>query len=342
MPTASFTFDDLVAWSDERLLPWQCDALRRVLAGRLTDADITQLAAMAKAAYSIGPAGTPVPVPATTANVPAASSAALPVAVTGIRDITHVNALASGPITFAPEGLTVIYGDNASGKSGVTRILKKAGRAREPGGAIRPSVFEPDPRTPASAVIDYRVGADNRSASWTDGTATDPELSQLNVFDAECGEVQIEDDNRLAYTPRILQTLQDLAETCRAVAAKLRTEQEALERARPLQLSQVALRSSTKAGILLASLSVRTTNAQIDALCNVSEEEQQRHAALGARCRRIPINKPIFSTHVRIVCEIWIILPLRSKTLFRMLPSASSKRFSRNRQPPTKPPGRLP
>jgi hypothetical protein len=288
MPTASFTFDDLVAWSDERLLPWQRDALRRVLAGRLTDADITQLAAMAKAAYSIGPAGTPVPVPATTADVPAASSAALPVAVTGIRDITHVNALASGPITFAPEGLTVIYGDNASGKSGVTRILKKAGRAREPGGAIRPSVFEPDPRTPASAVIDYRVGADNRSASWTDGTATDPELSQLNVFDAECGEVQIEDDNRLAYMPRILQTFQDLAETCRTVAAKLRTEQEALERARPLQLSQVVLRSSTKAGILLASLSVRTTNAQIEALCNVSEEEQQRHAALGRALQENP------------------------------------------------------
>jgi hypothetical protein len=280
MPSASFTFDDLIAWSEDRL-PWQRDALRRVLAGRLTDSDISELAAMAKAEFSIAPAGTPAPIPATTADVPAASTSSLPVAVTAIRDITHVNALASGPVTFAAEGLTVIYGDNASGKSGVTRILKKTGRAREPGGAIRPCVFEPDPRRPACAVIDYRVGPNNRSASWTDGAATAPELSQLNVFDAGCGEVQIEENNRLAYTPRILQTFQDLAEACRAVAAKLKTEQEALERGRPVQLNQVALRPQTKAGILLSNLSVKTTNPEIAAVCNVTQDERDRHAALG-------------------------------------------------------------
>jgi hypothetical protein len=246
---------------------------------------------MAKGAYSLAPAGTPAPVPATIADVPAASSSSLPVAVTAIRDITHVNALASGPVTFAPEGLTVIYADNASGKSGVTRILKKAGRAREPGGAIRPSVFEPDPRRPANCVIDYRIGVDNRIASWTDGVPTAPELSQLNVFDAGCGEVQIEEDNRLAYTPRLLQTFQDLAEACRAVGAKLKAEQEALERARPLQLNQLALRSQTKSGILLANLSVRTTNAEIDALCNVAQDERARHTALSRALQDNP-NQP--------------------------------------------------
>jgi AAA domain len=280
MPSANFTFDDLIAWSEDRL-PWQRNALRRVLVGRLTDSDISELAAMAKAEYSLAPPGTPSPVPATAADVPAASSSSPPVTVITIRDITYVNALASGPVTFAPEGLTVIYGDNASGKSGVTRILKKAGRAREPGGAIRPNVFEPDPRQPASAVIDYCVGPDMRSASWTDGAATAPELTQLNVFDAGCGEVQIEEDNRLAYTPRILQTFQDLAEACRAVAAKLKVEQEALERARPVQLYQLALRAQTKPGILLANLSVKTTNSEIDALCNLAQDERDRHAALG-------------------------------------------------------------
>jgi AAA domain len=105
-------------------------------------------------------------------------------------------------------------------------------------------------------------------------------LSQLNVFDAGCGEVQIEEDNRLAYTPRILQTFQDLAEACRAVAAKLKAEQEALERARPLQLNQLALRTQTAGGILLANLTVKTTNPEIDASCNVTQGERDRHAAL--------------------------------------------------------------
>ena len=80
MPSASFTFDDLITWS-ERLLLWQRDALRRVLTGRLTDSDIADLAAMAKAEYSLGPPGRPSPVPATSAHVPAASASAPPVSV---------------------------------------------------------------------------------------------------------------------------------------------------------------------------------------------------------------------------------------------------------------------
>ena len=44
----TFTYDDLIAWS-ERLPLWQRDALRRVLSGNLTDADILDLAEMAKA-----------------------------------------------------------------------------------------------------------------------------------------------------------------------------------------------------------------------------------------------------------------------------------------------------
>jgi energy-coupling factor transporter ATP-binding protein EcfA2 len=280
MPSSAFTFDDLIQWS-ERLLPWQRDALRRVLTGRLNESDIADLAAMAKAEYGLATPGRPSPVPATAAHIPAASTSSPPVAITRIRDITHVNALASGPVTFAPEGLTVIYGDNASGKSGVTRILKKAGRAREPGGAIRSSVFEPDPGKPASAVIDFLVGIENRSASWVDGIPTDPELSKLNVFDASCGAAQIEENNPLAYTPRILQMFQELAVACRAVGAKLKFEQEVLEKTRPPQLSQLALRPQTKAGLLAANLSARTTHKEIDAVCDLTQEERERHAALG-------------------------------------------------------------
>jgi len=71
MPSASFTFDDLITWS-ERLLLWQRDALRRVLTGRLTDSDIADLAAMAKAEYSLGPPGRrPFPRPARTSLPPA-------------------------------------------------------------------------------------------------------------------------------------------------------------------------------------------------------------------------------------------------------------------------------
>lgn len=279
MPATTFTFVDLIAWS-ERLLPWQRDALRRVLNGRLTDADIADLAAMAKAEYGISTPGKPSPVPATTAHIRTSGASTLPVALLCVRDITYLNALSSGPVTFAPEGLTVIYGDNASGKSGIARILKKAGRAREPGGVIRPCVFDPDPGKPASAVIDFRVGTVDRSAPWVDGSTTDTELAKIDVFDASSAAVQVEADNRLAYTPQILQAFQDLAEGCRAVGAHLKTQEEALDKTRSAQLDQLALRPDTLAGVLAATISARTEHKSIDALCNLSDEERAQHQAL--------------------------------------------------------------
>ncbi len=44
----------------------------------------------------------------------------------------HVNAIAENQhLPFRASGMTVIYGDNGSGKSGYSRVLKRACRARD-------------------------------------------------------------------------------------------------------------------------------------------------------------------------------------------------------------------
>ena len=53
------------------------------------------------------------------------------VSLVSIARPEHVNALASEqPLSFEPNGLTIIYGDNGSGKSGYARLLKRIARAR--------------------------------------------------------------------------------------------------------------------------------------------------------------------------------------------------------------------
>jgi hypothetical protein len=267
---STFNFDDLLTWL-ERLPLWQRDALRRVLTGNVTDTDIAELASMVK-----GLPGAPSPDPATRSHVRSSGSSTPLVALLAVRDITYVNALASGPVTFAPEGLTVIYGNNASGKSGIARILKKAGRARVPGGLIRPSVFDPDPGKPASATIEFRVGTAARSFPWTDGATTDEELTRINVFDANCATVQIEESNRFAYTPEILQAFQDLAEACRAVSEILKSEKDALETKRRPEIDLLAIRAHTAAGAVVANLSPQTKLKEIDALCDITDADRTR------------------------------------------------------------------
>src|SRR5690348_11016208 len=60
--------------------------------------------------------------------------------LTAISDLRRVNALAEGKtLELSPEGLTVIYGNNGTGKSGYARVLKRACRARDREEAILPN-----------------------------------------------------------------------------------------------------------------------------------------------------------------------------------------------------------
>src|SRR6516165_6454913 len=115
---------ELVAWSE--ICPfWQRDALRRLCAqDHLTDKDLDAFTTMCKA-------GGQGAVPLTREHVrdPAAGSAT--VTLRAIHDVQHVNALAAGErLTFDKTGVTIIYGDNGSGKSGYARVLKRVCRAR--------------------------------------------------------------------------------------------------------------------------------------------------------------------------------------------------------------------
>ncbi len=83
--------------------------------------------------------------------------------LTKISEVDGVNALASGQtIEFNPS-LTVLFGENAAGKTGYARVLKQlaAVRTAEP---ILHNVHDPAASTDLTAQIDYRVGdADHAS-----------------------------------------------------------------------------------------------------------------------------------------------------------------------------------
>lgn len=274
-----FTFSDLLTWS-EKLPPWQRDALRRAISGDITDNDVLELVSMAKAARGIPRAGVPSPEPATSAHIRSSGGVKVPVTLSSVRDISFVNALSAGPVVFSPEGLTVMYGENASGKSGIARILKRAAHARNPGGRILPSVFEPDVGKPGSATVDFRVGADSRSYSWVDGIEASNELGEVNVFDASCAAVQVESDNQLAYTPELLRVFEELARACQGVGAVLKAEKDRLDREKSPHFGMLSLRGNTKAARLIANMSPKTLLKEIDAICDVSDNDRTRFADL--------------------------------------------------------------
>jgi AAA domain len=286
---ATFTYADLIEWSIH-IPEWQRDALRRVLDhAEITNTDIAELAQLAKGPYSAPEARGPGAVPASADQV-WPSSAALPdVRLLAVREITRVNALAPGPIQFEATGLTVVYGGNASGKTGIGRILKKACRARDRGGSIRSNVFQPVPAEPASATLDFEVDGVGRSHTWVDGGVSDPDLRTINVFDSGCAAIQVEKANFISYTPAILQVFRDIASVTDRVAETLRAEKATLD-APPSMVSVPRLPPNTAAGRFLNSLQATSRCDDLERLCTLTSVERERAANLARALADDPLR----------------------------------------------------
>src|ERR1700730_9692387 len=120
----------IFTWT-QGLPTWQSDAVSRLLSNEiLTGPDKDDLYALLKATHGIADPQGRVAKPLTAAHVPASIGSATNVTLLAIKDLRNVNALAEKHrLPFGNGGVTVIYGDNGSGKSGYSRVLKRACRA---------------------------------------------------------------------------------------------------------------------------------------------------------------------------------------------------------------------
>lgn len=146
--------DDIAAWAKSRPL-WQQEILQTLAAGDpITEAEIASaIDALLDPPDTVGPTK-PL-------NLALASADELTVTLAALRGCKGVNALTDDQeLGFSTAGLTVVYGDNGSDKSGYARLIKEAVGARHPA-QILPDVFEDRPDEP-SAVMHYEADGDAR------------------------------------------------------------------------------------------------------------------------------------------------------------------------------------
>jgi hypothetical protein len=283
----AYTYKKLISWSRGALRLWQQDALRRVLEGRVTDADIKEIAGIAL--YGILGREDPRAKPANASHVRPSGKSLPSVTLLGIRDIQRVNALGPGPIAFSGTGLTVIYGENASGKTGFSRILKKACRARAPESAIRGNVFEPPSPKPPAATIDFSVDGTHDSAVWEDGSPSRDTLALVTIFDADCARWQVDRPNTIEYTPELLAVFRDLATVFRRVGTALQSRKAEIP-SRPAILDELKtkLETGTSAWAFLDSLSANSNPKELVRLSTLNDAERKRIAELAEVLRADP------------------------------------------------------
>jgi len=324
------TIDDVIAWANT-LPAWQGDLVRRLLVAGdepLSAGDYLEILALARADLGLAPPPDKVtPVPPAAGKFSGAPATADAVKLLSIDDVRNVNIIKSGQTQpFAETGVTVVYGDNGSGKSGYSRILKLACQARDKDERILPNVFATAPTGKPTAILKIKLkqDAEPKNITWTQGTAADPVLTNITVFDGRCARVITDDRNEISYLPYGADVFQKTAETVLRIKADLEAEITDLV---PVQDSAVA--AGTPSAIFLESLSestkddlIRAASAwtpQDEADLN-SQEELARTSDSTKRLKRSPD-----STRSRGASARRLARPLRS------LPPVRTLRMNRSR-----------
>ena len=266
---------EILSWSKDRPA-WQRDALRRLLLqGQLSDDDIHALADICKAAHGL--AAHQEATPLAGAHVPTKSNTAAPVSLVSIFHHRGVNALAEGQsLRFTPH-LTVVYGDNAAGKTGYIRILKSACRARGQEEILGNVVSGTSPLSPVVA-IKYTIGAKEGLQEWA-GNGQNEFISRVSVFDTHCAAVYLTEKTDVAFRPFGLDLFDKLAKACKAVRAQLGREQQALA-SNALTTVRAEVPEGTAVAKLLANITSLTNVDAVKALSRLSVEEEARLALL--------------------------------------------------------------
>lgn len=273
--------EDILDWSRSPNRPmWQRDTLRRLVTQQeLTDVDLTELASLCLQQHGASEVAAPAPEPSplTANHLPATNANSERVQILALRDVQGVNALTENqPLSFQPDGMTVVFGYNGAGKSGYARILRALCHTRHPGEEILQDAFAAGDRPTPSAVINFRIGDVDQSEPWRQGQSSHGALAQASFFDADCASVHVSGTNELAFTPAGLDILPSLVTVCRSVAeeiARLTTERE---REQPITMSEPGATEGTVVRTMLEELDAESDIEPLELLAELTEHDLLR------------------------------------------------------------------
>lgn len=279
--------EEILEWSSDRPT-WQRDALRRlVLNGELSVDDIDALADICKAGHGLAEQRDTVTLAKD--HIPVTTALSVPVSLLSIFHHRGVNALAEDQtLRFGPK-LTVVYGDNAAGKSGYIRILKSACRARSQEQILGNVTSGVTPHALAVS-IKYKVGSEPEPQEWAGG-GEDQFISRVSVFDTQCAAVYLTEKTDVAFRPFGLDLFDKLVQACKAVRAKLEIEQNALAKS-ALDAAHGQIPEGTAAARLLANVNSLTKPEAVLALTRLSPQENARLATLVRSLTDLEANDP--------------------------------------------------
>lgn len=264
----------LTKWFSKRPIWLQIAATRLLQQSDLTDKDVSDLATLCQQEAEGKLPQTTYSFPATAFSQGAAGTLRL----CSIRDVEGVNALApKKPLEFGKGNITIVYGNNGSGKSGYVRLLKHVCGARETG-TLHRNVYKRGSAA-QKACISFEQDGVPKTHTWS-GQGICDDLNSVDIFDTSFGKVFVSSEDEVSYEPPVLSFFSSLILACEKVATALDAEANRHQSKKP---NIPADKKVTPEGIWYEAINAKTSTEDIDKHCTFGSAEETEMQTLQQR-----------------------------------------------------------
>ncbi|WP_040949384.1 AAA family ATPase [Gorillibacterium massiliense] len=198
-----------------------------------------------------------------TAGSLSAKESSLHIRLDAIKSIRGISALSPrNPLKFQSP-LSIVYGQNGSGKSSYVRLLKHISGAKKIG-KLMGNVYVQEQQPQDCSLVIIKDGT-SYEINWAPDQGALNELRTLQLYDTDCANVYVNDENEVAYEPWILLFFSQLTDACLKVGQALKKEMDniTLSKLIPPEGS-----SNTKAILWLKKIKDTTSSKEIEDNCS--------------------------------------------------------------------------
>ena len=188
--------NDIIDWAENKPVFWQVAIDRLIRNNELTENDISELKEICKVDYGLSEFTFNEVDFDDLRNFANNSTSSDNVILSKISNVDNVNALSkASELEFAPNGLTIVYGDNGSGKSSYVSILKHACNTRGHKPKINVNLYDPTCfGKDKKADIEYTTDGTNFNTVYlVNEQVNNSILKSIDVFDTFSANHYIEE-----------------------------------------------------------------------------------------------------------------------------------------------------
>lgn len=214
----------------------------------------------------------------------------------GVGNLHGVNKLKTGPALSISEGLTIVYGENGSGKSGYTRLLNNAFISRGDQ-EILPNIYQDNPED-VFAEFEFTIDGKHEVLNYPERSMEYP-FKTIRNFDSKSASDDMNKESTIDFVPSDLLFFDALLSACTEIQKRLDNERANKRTDNPVLKF---FPNEGEASRQMGSLSAKSKIEDIQTMFAVSDDEKIKYEQI--KTEKISLIALDIDKQIRIITQV--------------------------------------